>query len=255
MGLIALLPLFVIVPSKPGDGELWLTVLDVGQGLSVVVRTAKHSLLFDTGPGFDSGSRIIVPYLRGEGVDQLDRMVISHADSDHSGGTLSVIKAVAVDSVLSSLDQSHSLLQQLSHHARCQAGMMWEWDGVHFEVLHPTHETYDNPAGKTNDRSCVLKITSRHGSVLLPSDIGVKEEFSLLKHAADKLPANVLVAPHHGSNSSSSLAFIQTVNPELTIFPSGIKIDITIRTKKYCSDTKATGKLCHCCEAIRMVPY
>ncbi|MFZ1852973.1 MAG: DNA internalization-related competence protein ComEC/Rec2 [Nitrosomonas sp.] len=224
LGLIALLPLFVIVPSKPADGELWLTVLDVGQGLSVVARTARHSLLFDTGPGFgetDSGSRIIVPYLRGEGVDQLDRMIISHADSDHSGGTLSVIKAVAVDSVFSSLDQSHPLLQQLSHHARCQAGMMWEWDGVHFEVLHPTDETYDNPAGKTNDRSCVLKITSRHGSVLLPSDIGIKEEFALLKHAADKLPANVLIAPHHGSNSSSSMAFIQTVNPELTIFPVG----------------------------------
>ncbi len=224
LGLIALLPLFITAPSKPRNGELWLTVLDVGQGLSVVVRTANHNLLFDTGPNFgeaDSGNRIIVPYLRGEGIHQLDALVISHADSDHSGGVLSVIKAIDVKTVASSLEAAHQLQLQFPNHTRCSSGTIWEWDNVQFEWLHPSIAAYDKVTSKTNDRSCVLKITSPHGSVLLPSDIGFKEEYALLNHFPEKLPATVLIAPHHGSNSSSSTAFIQTVNPKLTIFPAG----------------------------------
>lgn len=226
LGLIALLPLFVVIPNKPGDGELWVTILDVGQGLSVVARTANHTLLFDTGPNFgesDSGSRTVVPYLRGEGIDQLDAMVVSHADSDHSGGAQSITKTIDVKSTLSSLHSSHPLLQHLPNHVRCHGEMAWNWDDIAFEMLHPANEVYDNVTGKTNDRSCVLKITSRHGSILLPSDIGVKEETALLQHSVDKLSANVLVAPHHGSNSSSSLAFVQAINAELTIFPVGYR--------------------------------
>ncbi|GKS69423.1 competence protein ComEC [Nitrosomonas sp. PY1] len=224
LGLIALLPLFTTPPSKPRNGELWLTVLDVGQGLSVVVRTANHNLLFDTGPNFgeaDSGSRIIVPYLRGEGIHQLDTLVISHADSDHSGGVLSVIKAIDVKAITSSLEIGHPLQQQFPDHARCSNGTIWEWDNVQFEWLHPSITAYNKVTGKTNDRSCVLKITSSHGSVLLPSDIGFKEEHALLNHFSEKLPATVLIAPHHGSNSSSSATFIRTVNPKLAIFPVG----------------------------------
>ena len=113
LGLIAMLPMFLVAPSKPKNGELWLTVLDVGQGLAVVVQTEHHALLFDTGPEFgetDSGNRIIVPFLRGEGIHQIDRLIVSHADSDHSGGALSVLQAVTVKEMLSSLNDQHPIL-------------------------------------------------------------------------------------------------------------------------------------------------
>lgn len=224
LGMVALLPMFLIPPAKPKMGELWLTVLDVGQGLAVVVRTTNHALLFDTGPSFgetDSGDRIIVPFLRGEGIHRLDVMIVSHADSDHSGGALSVLEAMPVSALLSSLKEHHPIQQAKVHKDRCRAGQSWQWDGVYFELLHPMSHDYENPKNKTNANSCVLKITSIHGSVLLPSDIEGKDESALLTRAGDKLPSTILIAPHHGSNTSSTTAFIQQVNPELTIFTVG----------------------------------
>lgn len=223
LGVLALLPMFLLQPPKPEAGELWLTVLDVGQGLAVVARTEHHALLFDTGPSFgesDSGARIIVPFLRGEGVRQLDALIVSHADMDHSGGALSILTAIPVRTLLSSLDHQHPIQQAAMHKIQCRAGQSWQWDGVYFELLHPV--TYDeNAQNKTNANSCVLKITSLHGSVLVPSDIGAKDESALLTRIGDKLPATVLIAPHHGSNTSSTSAFIQRVNPALTIFTVG----------------------------------
>lgn len=99
LGVVALLPMFWVLPAQPKSGELWLTILDAGQGLAVVARTAHHTVLFDTGPGFDdtdSGSRIVVPYLRGEGIRKLDAMIVSHADTDHSGGALSIMDEIPV---------------------------------------------------------------------------------------------------------------------------------------------------------------
>ncbi|MEK7708364.1 MAG: DNA internalization-related competence protein ComEC/Rec2 [Pseudomonadota bacterium] len=224
LGVIALLPMFLAHPSRPEAGELWLTVLDVGQGLAVVARTERHTLLFDTGPGFgetDSGSRIIVPFLRGEGIRQLDTLIVSHADSDHSGGALSVLEAIPTKRLLSSLHSHHPVQQVVLHKEQCRAGQFWQWDGVHFEMLHPLTQDYANTKLKTNARSCVLKITSIHGSVLLPADIEGKDEQALFARASDKLPATVLIAPHHGSNTSSTAAFVQKVNPSLTIFTMG----------------------------------
>ncbi|WP_297325721.1 DNA internalization-related competence protein ComEC/Rec2 [Nitrosomonas sp.] len=224
LGVLALLPMFLLQPPKPEAGELWLTVLDVGQGLAVVARTEHHALLFDTGPSFgesDSGARIIVPFLRGEGVRQLDALVVSHADMDHSGGALSILAAMPVRALLSSLDHQHPIQQAAMHKIQCRTGQSWQWDGVYFELLHPVTYGDENSQNKTNANSCVLKITSIHGSVLLPSDIGGKDESALLTRAGDKLPATVLIAPHHGSNTSSTHAFIQQVNPALTIFTVG----------------------------------
>ncbi len=224
LGVFALLPMFLLQPSRPEAGELWLTVLDVGQGLAVVARTEHHTLLFDTGPGFgesDSGARIIVPFLRGEGIRQLDALIVSHADTDHSGGALSVLAAIPVRTLLSSLDSQHPIQQAAMHKVQCRAGQSWQWDGVYFELLHPATHGDENTQNKTNANSCVLKIMSIHGSVLLPSDIGGKDESALLTRAGDRLPATVLVAPHHGSNTSSTSAFIQQVNPALTIFTVG----------------------------------
>ncbi len=224
LGIFALLPMFLVSPSKPLAGELWLTVLDVGQGLAVVARTKNYTLLFDTGPSFgetDSGNRIIVPYLRSEGVRQLDTMIISHADSDHSGGALSVLDAMLVKMLKSSLDEQHPIQQMAKNKNQCYDGQSWQWDGVQFELLHPLEQSYDNVSRKTNANSCVLKISTEHGSVLIPADIERAGERALLLRASDVLSANVLIAPHHGSNTSSSVAFIQQVNPTLTIFTVG----------------------------------
>lgn len=226
LGLVAMLPMFLIPPSRPAAGELWLTVLDVGQGLAIVARTEHHTLLYDTGPRFgqsDSGNRIIVPFLRGRGIQQLDTMIVSHADSDHSGGAMSVLNSIPVARLISSLPKDHPIQQAATNKRQCQDGQAWQWDDVHFELLHPPVESYDNPYRKANTISCVLKITTIHGSVLLPGDIDRKAEYALLDRAAETLPATVLIAPHHGSNTSSTTAFIHQVNPELTIFTVGYR--------------------------------
>ncbi len=224
LSVFALLPMFLVTPPKPLAGELWVTVLDVGQGLAVVARTKNYSLLFDTGPSFgetNSGDRIIAPYLRGEGIGQLDTMIISHADSDHSGGALSVLNALQVKMLISSLDDTHPIQQKIKKNNQCHNGQSWQWDGVQFELLHPLIQSYENTLRKTNANSCVLKITTEHGSIILPADIGKAGERELLARARTILPASVLIAPHHGSNTSSTAAFIEEVNPALTIFTVG----------------------------------
>lgn len=224
LGLVAMLPMFLVLPPKPDTGELWLTVLDVGQGLAVVAQTKHHALLFDTGPAFgetDSGSRIIVPFLRGEGIRHIDRMIVSHADSDHSGGALSILQAVTVEQLLSSLDERHAIPQAIADRQKCHAGQQWTWDGVQFEMLHPLPDDYSHPRRQPNVNNCVLKITTSHGSVLLPADIEAKDERALLARAPDKLRATVLIAPHHGSRTSSTDAFVQAANPAWVIFTVG----------------------------------
>lgn len=224
LGVIAVLPLFWVLPPQPKTGELWLTVLDVGQGLAVVARTEHHAMVFDTGPGFgdsDSGKRVIVPYLRGEGIQQLDVLIVSHADNDHSGGALSVMAEMPVDLLLSSLQDDHPIARAATRSAQCHAGHSWYWDGIHFEILHPLTQDYANPQRRMNANSCVLKISSANGSILIPADIESKNEQALLSRASDKLAATVLIAPHHGSLSSSTAGFVNQVNPALTIFTVG----------------------------------
>ena len=226
LGILAVFPLFLNSPDRPAEGELWLTVLDVGQGLAVAARTRQHNLLFDTGQNYgetDSGKQIIVPYLRGEGITALDRIIVSHADSDHSGGALSVMTSLPTQSLLGSLEASHPIKQAIADHQYCRAGDDWWWDGVHFAILHPDQSKTSGSKRNRNEFSCVLKITTRHGSVLLPADIGRTSEQELLQRARDTLPATVLIAPHHGSKSSSSAAFVRQVNPAYVIFPVGYR--------------------------------
>ena len=227
IGIIAFMPLFLIVPALPPEGALRLTVLDVGQGLAVVAQTRNHALLFDTGPAFgpgaDSGSRVIVPFLRAAGIRRLDTMVLSHDDADHTGGALSVLQALPVDALLTSLPDLDPLLLIGPEERRCMAGQAWSWDGVVFEMLYPDAATRDAEKLKDNERSCVLKITAAAGSVLIPADIERRGEQVLLSTVADKLKADVLVAPHQGSRTSSSPAFVAAVAPRLVIFPVGYR--------------------------------
>lgn len=228
LGIIAMMPMFLVTPPRPAMGELWLTVLDVGHGLAVVARTASKTLLYDTGPAFnsatDSGNRIITPFLQGEGINHLDGMIVSHADSDHSGGALSVLETIPADWLLSSLPDTHPVQQAVtgkipSH--RCQADASWQWDGVRFDILHPAETDYNDTRQKTNALSCVLKITTAQGSILLPADIEKQSEKQLVRYYGSKLASTILIAPHHGSKTSSSEVFLQQVNPRLVIFTAG----------------------------------
>ena len=226
LGVIAFLPMFMLQPLHPEFGAMKVAVLDVGQGLAVTVRTATHTLLYDTGPRYsaqsDSGSRIVVPYLRGEGISQLDGLIVSHNDSDHSGGMASVLAQMPVDWVASSLAGNTPVLAA-HEHMLCYAGQSWMWDGVRFDMLHPSPNSYEDADIKDNNRSCVLRVTSQSGSLLLTGDVEREAEAELLESFADELASDVLIVPHHGSKTSSTPDFIAAVQPEVIIFTVGYR--------------------------------
>ena len=224
LGSILLLPLLIVNPPRPAQGEMQVAVLDIGQGLSVVVKTAKHTLLYDAGPKYneqsDAGGRIVVPYLRAEGVKQLDGFMISHNDIDHSGGAPSVIAQMPVGWFASSFSESDSMTLP-PNALKCFAGQHWQWDGVNFEVLYPSWLSYENSSLSDNNRSCVVKITSQFGSILLTGDIEELAEAALLATNKNALASDVLIAPHHGSKTSSTVSFVQAVGAKQVIFTVG----------------------------------
>ncbi len=224
LGLLAFLPLLTATPPRPAAGVVEITVLDVGQGLAVHVQTAAHDLLFDAGPAFsadaDSGNRIIAPYLRAIGVRALDVLVISHADKDHEGGAASVLAALPVALMKSSLPFEHPLSAQPVAHQPCADGDGWSWDGVRFEILHPGAEPLTR---KANDASCVLRVTAGGQSMLLTSDIEAASEDALLTRHPGGLAAAAMTAPHHGSRTSSTSAFIAAVAARDVVFPVGYR--------------------------------
>jgi competence protein ComEC len=227
LGVIGLLPLFAVAPSALRSGDVEIVILDVGQGVSALVRTAHHALLYDAGPPFgsgaDSGNRIIVPYLRAAGVPRLDTLIVSHDDDDHWGGAASVLQAMPVASTLTSLPDLDPLVLLAGPAGRCESGQRWEWDGVRFELLHPTRSSYDDRGIKDNDRSCVLKVEAAGGRALLPGDIERRSEEELVRGASGRLRADVLLAPHQGSRTSSTPGFVRAVQPRIVIFPVGYR--------------------------------
>ena len=228
MGLPLLLPMFAVAPPLPAPGAAWITVLDVGQGLAVLVQTRRHALLYDTGPAYspeaDSGMRVILPYLRASGIADLDAIIVTHEDNDHAGGAVSVLSGLPVGVLYSSLPASHpALLAAPAYRLPCATGQGWDWDGVRFDLLHPTAGSYAIDGLKSNDRSCVLKITTAHGAALLTGDIEARSEQELLQRAPQALRADVLVVPHHGSNTSSTDEFIAAVRPRWAVFPTGYR--------------------------------
>ena len=212
-------------PPRPAPGEVYVTVLDLGQGLAVHVQTAGHDLLFDAGPSYgeaaDAGGRVVVPYLRALGVRALDRLVLSHDDLDHTGGAETVRAALPVRAVLGSLPERHRFMTLAGMTTQsCVAGLTWEWDAVRFEVLHPASTA--QAGGDDNRASCVLRIDGRYGSALLTGDIDRVTEQRLLRQGA-QLRADVVVVPHHGSRSSSSAPFVRATQARVALVSNGYR--------------------------------
>ncbi len=219
LGVVWLLPMFFLPIPKPAAGEVWFTLLDVGQGLAAVVRTRDHALVFDTGPrvsqNFDTGEAVVTPFLRAVGVMQLDMLIVSHGDNDHMGGAQSIIKEMTVKRVLTSVPHQ----MQWARAQQCSSGQTWRWDGVEFQILNPPADMVSDD----NDGSCVLRITNAAGSVLIPADIEKGAERRLLDIVPDALRARILVAPHHGSKTSSTQDFLDAVHPDYVLFPAGYR--------------------------------
>jgi len=221
------LALALLLPplERPAAGAFDVVAADVGQGTAVLVRTRTHALLFDSGPVYsresDAGQRVLVPLLRGRGDRRLDLLVLSHRDSDHTGGARSLFAALDVAALASSLEDGHPLLDGARPARRCVAGERWQWDGVDFAVLHPSAGDYER-AARPNAMSCVLRVSGGGRSMLLTGDIERDQESALVVAGA-ALRSDVLVAPHHGSRTSSSAAFIDAVHPRIVVFQAGYR--------------------------------
>jgi len=226
LGLPLLLPVLLWQPARPAAGEFELLAADVGQGGAVLVRTATHGLLYDAGPRYnpesDAGARVLVPLLRALG-ERLDLVVLSHRDSDHTGGAAAVLTAQPQAGLLASIEPAHPL-QALRPARRCAAGQRWSWDGVDFEVLHPLADDHDAPGVRSNARSCVLRVGNGRATALLTGDIERAQEAALVgRTVAGGLRADVLLVPHHGSKTSSSPPLLDAVAPRLALVQAGYR--------------------------------
>jgi competence protein ComEC len=223
-GIVWLLPLFVVPAERPRPGELWVTALDVGQGMAVLLETAQHAVLYDTGPRYashsDAGARIIAPYLRWRGIAALDLLVVSHLDSDHSGGAAALLRALRVERTWTSIDAAQMPLQA-PRLERCAAGEALRLGALVLRIVHPLAEDYGRRLS-TNATSCVLLAELGSTRVLLTGDLPAREERALIgREALGRV--RLVTAPHHGSRSSSSAAFVAAVGTDWIVFQAGYR--------------------------------
>lgn len=218
LALAFLATLFCWQSPRLAQGEFDMLVLDVGMGSSVLLTTARHSLVFDLGPGrgrgYNAAQRVLLPVLRQRGIENPDLVVVSHVDGDHSGGLHALVDRYEPSRLLSGTTVELRRRFALPHRVRsCHDVEEWRWDGVRFRFLRARISALDS----TNNRSCVLQVLGRH-RVLLPGDIEAAQENRLVSKYGDSLASNVLLAPHHGSATSSSRAFVERVNPDQVAF-------------------------------------
>ncbi len=205
-GLLFFIPWSILVENPLGEEELQIDFLDVGQGLSIVVRTHRHVLLYDAGfragEHFDIGRMVILPYLWHEGITHIHRVILSHDDKDHTGGYKAVIDGVTTDSL--TVMPGSEFKSRYPYSQVCQAGQKWHWDGVDFDILYPTAMAQKNHKLSENNRSCVLRIRHKGRTILLTGDIEARAEREMATLYGEHLKADVISAPHHGSATSST---------------------------------------------------
>jgi len=226
LGVLLWLPLLFPPRDSIAPGHFRAEVIDVGQGTAILIRTAAHSLLYDTGPAYaesDAGERIVVPYLRAIGLTELSGMIVSHNDNDHTGGMRAVLRDVDSGWLLHGLPLDSPLLKDASKPQHCARGQHWRWEGVAFEILNPAPAAYQEPGRRDNNYSCVLKVSIAGHSLLITGDGEKLVEQELLAEVANQLPASVLVAGHHGSLTSSTPAFVAQVHPSTVVFTMGYR--------------------------------
>ncbi len=211
--------LALLIPLKPLP-TLQMLVFDVGQGTAVLVRTQHHQLLYDTGPiyteNFDAGSGIIIPYLQSQGISYLDRLVVSHNDQDHIGGLNGVLAGTKVGDLLVGEQENDQAPANAARIDNCHTQKPWQWDGVRFKFLAWPLQA----KAKANNHSCVLLVEFNEHKILLAGDIEKEVERNLLD-AGEMKPVEILLAPHHGSRTSSSLEFVNKLRPQVVIFSAG----------------------------------
>jgi competence protein ComEC len=222
-GVVLCLPAVLWTPPRPHRGEFDLTLLDVGQGLAVVVRTANHLLLYDAGPAFrsgrDTGELVVLPYLYAQGTQRIDMLIASHGDVDHVGGMQSVLQSLPTSQVLAGSSVQSPALSQTTFN-RCEVGQHWRWDGVDFAILHPDSHSAETASVKDNDGSCVLTIRSSYGAATIFGDVERASEAQLL--AGNRIaPTEIVVVPHHGSRTSSTPALVQTLQARYALVGAG----------------------------------
>jgi len=220
------LPLLLPRPPSLAQGDFRVTMMDIGQGNAAVVETRDFRLIYDTGPPIghsDAGARIILPALRAQGIDRLDALVVSHNHDDHYGGAASLLTALPVRHFLASLPLNQPLWGT-AHRAgartqRCQQGQSWRWNDVRFDVLWPPDPGTHAPP---NTMSCVIRVSNGRHVALLTGDIEAAQEAALVRSGLP-LAAQVLMAPHHGSRTSSTAAFLDAVKPQHVVFQMGYR--------------------------------
>ena len=219
LGVLWLLPLLLVKAPVPASGGVWLTMLDVGQGLSLVVETQSHVLVYDAGAsnprGLDMGESVVLPYLRFIGTERIDKLVLSHGDNDHMGGAKSLLNHFPVLGIETSTPDKIKPF----YANYCLSGETWEWDHVRFRFLYPEKKA----PYLGNDSSCVLQIDNGEQSILLTGDIEKLAEKNLLETDSERLRATILTAPHHGSRTSGLLAFIRAVEPRYVLYSTGYR--------------------------------
>jgi competence protein ComEC len=218
LGVLLLLP--ILFPKLPDKDPLHVTVLDVGQGLAVVVQTPAHTLLYDAGARFsdrfDTGEAVVLAYLRYHGIKYIDTFVVSHGDNDHAGGAEAVLAGIRVDQII----VGEPLNNIVRTTEACDSNRRWQWQAVSFALIEPQIEVEDRD---NNNLSCILVITYRDQHLLLPGDIEAPIERALLAQQQLPSPLQTIIAPHHGSRTSSTPAFVKTLHPDRAVFSAAYR--------------------------------
>ena len=250
---ILLLPIFLVKTESLQTGQLIFTLLDVGQGLSAVVQSKNHVLVYDTGPGFskriNAGTSVILPFLSSRGITHVDRLILSHGDNDHIGGLNGLKTGISIGQIISGepvkISKKHPELKIKD----CTKSNPWDWDEVNFEIIYPSVNR-NNKSLKGNNRSCVLKVSNSSGDILLTGDIELPAENFLLEGSnkaynsptgAYQLAADILVVPHHGSKTSSTSRFVAAVKPQYSLLPIGYKNKFSLPNRQVVKRYKAIG--------------